>query len=121
MVYSGVYRGLGQCCADAECTTLGPPCFGGGGDTGGNGIDWTKIFQTGITTAGGIVKQITNPMYNLPPGTYIQTGPYGTVASTAGIPGTAVSSALTSSLTSMMPLLLVGAGVLLLVTVAGKR
>jgi hypothetical protein len=23
-------RGLGQCCADAECTVLGPPCFGQG-------------------------------------------------------------------------------------------
>lgn len=66
---------------------------------------------------GGQFASYASPIYN--PGTYLQTGPYGTTLMTAGAttPTTATTTALTSN---MMPILLLAAGVVL-VMMMGKR
>lgn len=132
-------RGLGaQVCDESGCYDDGtngggintgtmncpgdPGCPGGGGPattTTTGGINWTAIFaplaQAGATI-GKMFAGYANPIYNLPPGTYYQQTPYGTVVSTQG----AVNPASSANLSSMMPLLLVAGGVVLVISMAKK-
>jgi hypothetical protein len=89
----------------------------------GGGINWTQILTPLAQAGAQIGKQFAsyaNPIYSLAPGTYYQQGPYGTVVSTAGVPSTATTAAFTSSLTSVMPLLLLAGGVVLVISLAKR-
>jgi len=73
----------------------------------------SSLTNAGIAI-GKTFASYANPLYNLAPGTYFQQGPQGTVVSTAGVPGTALTGS------SMMPILLIGGG-LLLVMMMGRK
>jgi hypothetical protein len=113
-------RGLGQ--DDGSnldlCSLYPAGCISTGGGGGGGGIDWTRILTQGITAGTKIGQNLTNPIYNLPPGYYLSQGPYGTVVSTAGAPAGALGTSLTSG--GMMPLLLLGGGLLVFMMMAKK-
>ena len=122
-------RGLGQCdpSVDATCAILLDPTGSLGIDlpsdgtstTGGGLPTWLQNIFTGWSKTGQqIAVQQTSPLYR--PGTYYQSGPYGTVLSTAGVPTTATSAAFQQSLTSMMPLLLVAGAVVLVISMAKR-
>jgi hypothetical protein len=83
--------------------------------------NWAQVLNSAVAAAGKIGQQLTNPLFNLPPGTYAQVGPGGTVVATAGatIPASNPLASLTSS--SMLPLLLLGGGLLVVVMMAGKK
>jgi hypothetical protein len=83
--------------------------------------NWAGVLQSAVNAAGAIGKQLTNPLFNLPPGTYAQVGPGGTIVTTAAatIPTTNPLASLTSS--SLTPLLLLGGAGLLLFMVMGKK
>lgn len=80
----------------------------------------TQILNalTGVTkTTAQVYAQQNNPLLNLAPGTYYQSGPAGTTITTAGatVPATALTSGLTSAtLGNLLPIGLVAGVVLLL-------
>ena len=125
-------RGLGQCDPSVEPTcailldptgTLGIDLPSGSTSTAtttSSGIPtWLQNIFTGWSKTGQqIALQQTSPLYR--PGTYYQSGPYGTVLSTAGVPTTATSAAFQQSLTSMMPLLLIAGAVVLVISLAKR-
>lgn len=95
-----------------------PSASSGGGTpvSSGTGFNLTSLLNNVISTAGGITKQLTNPLFNLPAGTYYQQTPYGTVVSTAG-----AISPTTTDLSSLLPWLLIGGVGLVLVMGMSKR
>jgi hypothetical protein len=94
---------------------------GGLGQSTTNPPWWAPVVAGAVGTADTIALQQTNPWapQNLPPGTYYQQTPGGTVVTTAGAvaPGT---TALTTNLNSMMPLLLIAGGFVLIMSMARK-
>jgi len=124
----GRLRGLGQ--GDAIDAAINDAMYGSGPIDFGGGTTTTTTttapwWQTDIvspliaagTTIGQQFARYANPIYNLKPGTYLQQTPYGTVVSTAGVPGSAAAALGTTNLT---PILLIG-GVLLVVMMAGRH
>jgi hypothetical protein len=105
-------RGLGQCCADAECTVLGPPCFGQGAPT--STAPWlvTDIIAPVLKAGSTIASYELNPLYQK--ATYYQT-PQGAVY-TSNVPSGYVPGLTTASGgISLLPILLIGGLVLLFV------
>ena len=91
--------------------------------TSSGSINWTNVIQSAIKGVSTVVQQQTNPFApkNIPAGTYYARGPGGTVISTAGAgsPYTAAgytTTSLTSGLSSMLPILLVGGVVLMMMS-----
>jgi hypothetical protein len=128
---SGRLRGLGQDASSIDLSQIYPvPGAYSGWDATtpatlpsptSTGFNWQTFLQPLVTAGAQIGKQFAsyaNPLYNLAPGTYYQQTPYGTVVSTAGVPGS-VGAALGT--TNLMPILLIGGGVLLVAMMAGKR
>jgi hypothetical protein len=125
--YRGGRRGLGQDDGShLDLSTAYPISQFPGGGTGvpaetDISINWNSLLSQLVgagTTIGKQFASYSNPIYNLAPETYYQQTPWGTVVSTAGTPGTNPLATVSSS--SLMPLLLLGGGVLLAVMVARK-
>ena len=91
-----------------------------GGGTPPTPINWTAIAQSIIQGTAKVVQ--LSQLTNMPAGSYYQQTPQGAIiASTAGIPGSASAALNSSGLTGMMPLLLVGGGLVLLMMMGSRR
>ena len=78
---------------------------------------WATSVNTAVAAGTKIATNLTNPIFNLAPGTYYSQTPYGTTVATAGAPSVPGLTSLSSS--SMMPLLLIGG--LVVVMMMAKR
>ena len=100
-------------------TTSYPTAGSGGGvsSPAGAGFNWGSVITAAINQAGRIGSQLTNPLYNLAPGTFYQQTPGGVTVATAGAP---VPAGAAIGASNLMPLLLLAGGVVLLMSFAKK-
>lgn len=130
-------RGLGQTDpaltdpTDLGWTTTSVPSYTGVTASAGAGIpastttNWTNILSNLINVAGKTTQVALSPLSALPAGSYYSQTPYGTIVSTGGAAtSSAITSnllnSLTSSLSGIMPILLIGGGVLVVMMMAKK-
>jgi hypothetical protein len=76
-----------------------------------------SLLATAINQIGSTVRTAIFPQSALPPGSVYTTSPYGTTITTGGAASTA---ALTSSLTGMLPILLLVGGVVLVISMVKR-
>jgi len=84
---------------------------------GAGGSTWTNIINNLISTAGKAYQANVAPATLLPPGSTYVTSPYGTQVTTGGALNPA---ALTSQLSGLLPILLIGGAVVLVFMMANK-
>lgn len=101
------------------------PAAGSGGGTNVNTspFNLTTFLSNVVSTAGKTAQTALSPYSALAPGTTLYTTPSGTMVSTAGAAGSNLLSSLNlgSTLSSMLPILLIGGAAILLVSMMGRK
>jgi hypothetical protein len=92
----------------------------------GGGFNWTSFLTNLTNQAGATARASIAPLSVLPPGSSYFTSPYGTGVSVGGAAANPLASQLglqnmMSSLTGMLPILLIVGGVVLVISMAGGR